>query len=212
MWRGTVQRALGIASLFLCACGGPVTVYYTPVDTEGRGSGETETDGAAAGDETGPSDGSEGASGGDPGSATSGPGGDSAGDDGSSGGGEGNSCAYEDVVVGSGSETLKGTAAGEIPQVVGEVIDRNCGCHLADSIEDVGPNAGSFGGGVSRPLVTFEQLHSDGAGGQKVYERMKERVLQESMPPFVCTTMSQDDIDTLVDWVDAGAPDGASYP
>ena len=116
-----------------------------------------------------------------------------------------------------------GLEAGQIPQIIGEALLRNCGCHYTDNAEgytDYISNAA--------PMSTLADFHADFAGtfpanfdDQPTWVATEVRVIFNQplpMPPNECGVegepgnMSMDDFVLFAQWFQAGAPDGASFP
>jgi hypothetical protein len=111
---------------------------------------------------------------------------------------------------------VAGEDEGELPTEIGDIIDRNCGCHLTDNTE-FPANTPLYYGNVR--IATWDDFHAN-YGGREVYEEVASRVLIElSMPPlFFCgdpsgtgSAMSEDDHALFGAWLDAGAPDAPTW-
>jgi hypothetical protein len=137
-------------------------------------------------------------------------------------------CGLGDLAPGVASPVVAGDAAGQIPTEIGFIIDHNCGCHLTDATPFVRPVADSADAnpphmttladwqGMSSPtsmLTTLEDVRS----------RLDPMIPLLIMPPPgsdanpTCDigtgeTMPPDERARLLQWIDAGGPDGASWP
>ncbi len=99
----------------------------------------------------------------------------------------------------TGSDDADGEPAGGIPCDVLDVLQRNCGeCHGASP---------AFG--APMPLADYDDLLVPSVTDptRKVSEMVAERVVAETgrMPPI--ETMSAEDRDLLLSWIEAGAPE-----
>lgn len=116
-----------------------------------------------------------------------------------------------------------GLEAGQIPQVIGEALLRNCGCHYTD-------NAEGYTDYISNkaPMSTLADFQANFEGtfpanfdDQPTWVATEVRVIFNQplpMPPNECGVegepgnISMDDFVLFAQWFQAGAPDGASFP
>lgn len=124
-------------------------------------------------------------------------------------------CAIESLVPGAPNPIVAGTAAGELPVDVGDLLARNCGCHYVDDAA-LAPEVPAYLGPMQ--MATWQDFHTP-FNGITVADRVADRsVVQLSMPPpFYCDSLafgslSAEDHALLDAWLAAGAPDGASWP
>lgn len=175
---------------------------YGP-DGAGTGPGGTGgTQGTGSGSGSADSEGSTG---------TSGPGPDTAPDDSDDGGPSVPRCSVAGVTAGVVTDPLdKGDEAGRFPQVVGEALEANCGCHtLADrELNTELPF-------LLAPAGTLFLEHADmarPAGGTSLGLLMEDAVFGTfSMPPGTCSAMPANDTAVLLKWFEDGLPDGARF-
>ena len=123
-----------------------------------------------------------------------------------SGGGPSNpACSVEEVTEGVVSDPLdKGDAAGQIPSLVGIVLEERCGCHtLADrELNTKFPALLAPGGTL---FLDYGDVSGLGASLEDaIFGTM-------SMPPGSCPSIPADDQAVLAKWFMDGLPDGASF-
>lgn len=173
----------------------------------GTGGGESSASGTGSGEGT---DGTADATSADPGD------GSGTTDDPDPTGNSGNppsnpACSVEEVTEGDVSDPLdKGDAAGQIPQLVGVVLEERCGCHtLADRTLNTKYPALLAPSGTL--LLDYADLSQplDGTTLGAVLE--EEIFVSLSMPPGSCPSIPSDDLAVLQKWFDDGMPDGASF-
>lgn len=140
--------------------------------------------------------------------------------DASSGGDSTQLCGVADVAPSAPNPFDSGTAAGQIPSDVGQVLSNNCGCHETDPA-DLTMGAPPYGGLVH--FSTLEEIQGDymvGMTPRPVVEALLERVQDEGalrMPPaYFCdlgdgSTILDADRQLLIDWLMAGAPDAPTW-
>ncbi len=124
-------------------------------------------------------------------------------------------CAIESLVPGTPSPIDAGTGVGQLPPEIGDVLERNCGCHFVDPTaleRDVPAYKGTIA------LATWQDFQSP-FNGIPTWQRVRQRAVVElSMPvPFYCDvqevgSLSTEDHALLDAWLTAEAPDGASWP
>jgi hypothetical protein len=124
-------------------------------------------------------------------------------------------CAIESLEPGAPNPIVAGTASGELPIDVGDLLARNCGCHYVDDAALAREVPAYLG---AMPMATWQDFHTP-FNGVLVRDRVADRaVVQLSMPPpFYCDalafgSLSAEDHALLQQWLAAGAPDGASWP
>ncbi len=123
-----------------------------------------------------------------------------------SGGGPSNpACSVEEVTEGVISDPLdKGDGAGQIPTVVGVVLEERCGCHtLSDrELNTKFPDLLAPGGSL---FLDYGDTTAMGATLEDVIFGIM------SMPPGSCPTIPADDRAVLDQWFSDGQPDGATF-
>lgn len=124
-------------------------------------------------------------------------------------------CSIEGLLPGAPSPIDAGDGVGQLPTEIGDVLERNCGCHYIDA-QDLGRTVPAYKGAM--PLATWQDFHSPFLG-TLIYLRVQQRAVVElSMPPvFFCDSLafgslSAADHALLEAWLGAEAPDGASWP
>ncbi|MEM9454806.1 MAG: hypothetical protein AAGF11_11550 [Myxococcota bacterium] len=114
-------------------------------------------------------------------------------------------CSVEEVTEGVVSDPLdKGDAAGQIPSLVGIVLEERCGCHtLADrELNTKFPALLAPGGTL---FLDYGDVSGLGASLEDaIFGTM-------SMPPGSCPSIPMDDRAVLAKWFMDGLPDGASF-
>ena len=118
-----------------------------------------------------------------------------------------------------------GDGEGQIPTVIGELLLRNCGCHYTDNVmagplvdykshaQPLGTWADFQGNFTGILPMNFEDMPAHLAVHMRVVDMMPL-----PMPPFACQvegepgTITAADKELLTAWLDAAAPDGASFP
>ena len=136
-----------------------------------------------------------------------------------SGGNEVLACGLADLDPGGMDTLVAGDAAMQIPTEIGMILDTNCGCHLTTSTTLARmaipyPAAGAFA------MSTWADWHSDYGQGITMLQQARTFLAPPTMPmppPGVCNdgmgnTMPPDQRTRLLEWIDADAPDGASWP
>ena len=125
-------------------------------------------------------------------------------------------CKLSTLAPGAPNSLVAGEGDFELPTEIGEVIDRNCGCHLSDN-EVFAPNTPLYYGTLQ--LSTYDDFHAN-FQGQPVYVEVDARTItQRSMPPlFFCgdpdglsSSLSQADRDLFSAWLVSGAPDAPTW-
>lgn len=134
-----------------------------------------------------------------------------------SGGGTGDDllrCSIEALAPGIDSPVEVGDGAEQLPPSVGDVLERNCGCHYVDPRQVDREVPAYFG---AMPMATWQDFHTPFMG-MLVHQRVRQRAVVElSMPPpFYCDSLdlgslSTEDHALLQAWLDAGAPDAARW-
>lgn len=117
-----------------------------------------------------------------------------------------------------------GEGEGQIPTIIGEALLRNCGCHYTDAATDNGYIDYLSDTVVMRTHadfhVLFEGVFPMNFEDRPVYEAVEVRVVDQMpipMPSIECGVegeegvITQEDRDLFADWLEADAPDGASY-
>ncbi len=118
-------------------------------------------------------------------------------------------CGIDDIVLSAPGMVDKGMGPGQIPPDIGDTIERNCGCHFGDVvIESAIANP--------YPLATLADWQPNAA---YILGRVSLDVGLTMPPAFPChvmtpsgdTNITDEDQARLVAWLQAGAPDGASW-
>ncbi len=134
-----------------------------------------------------------------------------------SGGGTGSDpllCSIEGLAPGSASPVEAGEGAEVLPAEVGDLLERNCGCHYLDAAK-LDPRVPAYNGALL--MATWQDFHTSFMG-QLTYLRVQQRSIVElSMPPvFFCDSLEfgsldADDYALLSAWLEAGAPDAMQW-
>ena len=124
-------------------------------------------------------------------------------------------CGLEDLKPGTPDPIDAGTEAMQIPPDIAAILVASCGCHLADdlAVPDV-PDYLSTGGFDMTTWAGFQAIPR--ADDMPYHARALGYVEMEFMPlSSFCNVdgeaMDPTDRATLVDWLSAGAPDGATW-
>jgi len=133
-------------------------------------------------------------------------------------------CGIEDLKPGSPTDLIDaGDGAMQIPTEIGQVLANNCGCHYVDMLvrTDV---ADYFQDAQPLKITTWAEWQSmyTPAGGdpiptlEGVRARVQDVPVGSPMPPLACDAgggepMTPADRALLLEWIDAGGPDGASW-
>ena len=127
------------------------------------------------------------------------------------------SCALEDIKPGAPNPIEAGTGVGEIPPDIADALEVNCGCHYAGLPYErpLPPYTGVLD---MATWAGFHEEHSfplcqDDLAYLCVLERLDHNL---PMPPSQCSLedgsrISEDDLDLLYQWLEEGAPDGATW-
>lgn len=120
-------------------------------------------------------------------------------------------CSVEEVTEGVVADPLdKGDGAGQIPLLVGVVLEERCGCHtLADRTLNTKFPALLAPAGTLLLDYADLSLPLDGTTLGAVMEDEIFTVM--SMPPGSCPSIPADDLAVLEKWFTDGMPDGASF-
>ena len=128
-------------------------------------------------------------------------------------------CGLEDLEPGAPSPVVSGSGAMQIPPDIGDIIVRSCGCHLVDdfTVDAALPDYPDTG---PVQFDTWEEWQGMYANTETpLLEVMRDRLAFDAtfqMPLPACNvgggeSMLPEDRTTLLDWIDAGAPDGATW-
>ena len=128
-------------------------------------------------------------------------------------------CGLADLAPGAPDPVVAGEAAMQLPAAIGDIVVRGCGCHLADDLAADVPDYPSTG---ALQLTTWTQWHAPfGTTTTPTFEIVASRLVLDGPagmpPPSACdvgdgATMDPADRTALLDWIAAGAPDGATWP
>jgi hypothetical protein len=124
-------------------------------------------------------------------------------------------CGLQDLAPGTPSTIVSGTGAGQIPPDIATILEGNCGCHYTNTYPEPPPYIDYQEGTAPFDMTTIAGFQAD-AAGQPYHALTLSRVMGGgaiAMPPPdpYCQAMSPSDTDTLVAWLTAGAPDGATW-
>lgn len=124
-------------------------------------------------------------------------------------------CGLAELAPDASDPIEAGDAAGMIPGAIGTILADNCGCHYADPPFDRMvldyPSSGAYA------IATLDQFLATGVI-DKTLKRVNPANPALGMPtPNDCDVgggepMPPEDRATLISWLEAGAPDGASWP
>lgn len=129
-------------------------------------------------------------------------------------------CGLEDLKPGAPNPIVAGTEPMMIPPDIATLLVDNCGCHYADMIMTGAPDYSSL---LPLKMDTWEEWQGMyGLPGQEkstidaVLERVRDAPTPTTMPHKWCNVgdgehMVPDERQILVDWLVAGAPDGATW-
>lgn len=129
-------------------------------------------------------------------------------------------CGLEDLKPGAPNPIVAGTEPMMIPPDIATLLVDNCGCHYADMIATGAPDYSSL---LPLKMDTWEEWQGMyGLPGQEkatidvVLERVRDAPTPTTMPHKWCNVgdgehMVPDERQILVDWLVAGAPDGATW-
>ncbi|MBK8241231.1 MAG: hypothetical protein IPK74_37420 [Deltaproteobacteria bacterium] len=122
-------------------------------------------------------------------------------------------CGLEDVKAGAPNPMNAGTGAMQIPPDIGTILTDNCGCHLADDLDVA---LADYSGMFDMSTLGGWQLLTGGTMPVPYHEVALDYLEMDFMPFEGCDVgggvkMPTDDRDTLVAWLTAGAPDGATW-
>jgi hypothetical protein len=129
-------------------------------------------------------------------------------------GGEVLKCSIEGLLPGTASPVQVGDGAQALPPAIGALLERNCGCHYLDP-RQLGAEVPAYFG--SMPMATWQDFHTPFMG-TLTYLRVQQRAVVElgMPPPYFCDSLdvgalSTDDHALLQAWLEAGAPDAATW-
>lgn len=155
-----------------------------------------------------------------PGGGGGGGSGGSAGDTaGSSGGSMLGPCGLDEVDPGASNPIVSGNGADQIPTEIGTILTDNCGCHL--STKTSLPGYLAYPTSLPFKITTIAEWRAEYMAGVTNIDKAKDRVVSTALSPMpqpaYCDVgggepMPPADRQTLLDWLDAGAPDGANWP
>ncbi len=127
----------------------------------------------------------------------------------------GQGCGIDDLVTGTPLTIDAGMGAGQIPPDIGEAIAANCGCHFAASQDDIDP---AVTGALANAFALGTLADWQGAL-TTIQPKVEQAMGTTPMPPlFPCmptgemlVSITPEDQMLLLDWMDADAPDGATW-
>lgn len=137
-----------------------------------------------------------------------------------SGGDELLACGLADLDPGAANPVVAGDGAMQIPTEIGAIFTANCGCHLNTSIT-LARGVAPYPPTLPFKMATWADWHSDYAAGVSMLEQARPRLDPSALSLMpqkgVCNvgngeTMPADERSRLLEWIDAGGPDGASWP
>jgi hypothetical protein len=130
-------------------------------------------------------------------------------------------CGLEDLKPGAPNPVVSGTEPMQIPPDIGTILVDNCGCHYADML-DVGPPVADYSELLPLRIETWEQWQ--GEYGiltikptlDSCLARVRDAPLGTTMPHRSCHVGDGELMDPaqrqiLIAWMEAGAPDGATW-
>jgi hypothetical protein len=131
-------------------------------------------------------------------------------------------CGLEDLKHGAPNPIVSGTEPMQIPPDIATILVDSCGCHYADML-DVGPPVADYSSTLPLHIETWEQWQ--GSYGfpmnlkptlPAVLDRVQDSPLQFTMPHRSCNVGDGEQMvpaqrEVLIDWILAGAPDGATW-
>lgn len=124
-------------------------------------------------------------------------------------------CGLADLSPGAPDPIDAGTAAMQIPPDIAAIQLASCGCHLTDELDDTIPDYGQTGPFDMRTWAGFQALR---AGDMMPWHAIALDYVQTEFMPLsaFCDVggglhMDPDARATLVAWLTAGAPDGATW-
>lgn len=129
-------------------------------------------------------------------------------------------CGIDDVDNGGMIATIDaGDGVGQIPTEIGDILAGNCGCHYSSMI--MTPPFASYPPTFLLDMTTLDAFSQEiDADGTIASVDVRERLLGENgvpiMPSPPCSTAEGEAMDpalrdTLIAWIDAGLPDGATW-
>lgn len=130
-------------------------------------------------------------------------------------------CGLEDLKAGAPNPVVSGTEPMQIPPDIGTILVDNCGCHYADML-DVGPPVADYSELLPLRIETWEQWQGEyGILTIKptlgsCLARVRDAPLGTTMPHRSCHVGDGERMDPaqrqiLIAWMEAGAPDGATW-
>jgi hypothetical protein len=128
-------------------------------------------------------------------------------------------CGIDDLKPGAPNPIDAGTGAMQIPPDIATILADNCGCHYADELA-VTTVADYLGLADLATWSGWQEEHPSpnvaGIVKDIVRQRLDPTSPQIMPPPVHCNlgggeTMPLADRQTLIDWIEAGTPDGATW-
>ncbi len=128
---------------------------------------------------------------------------------------DGGSCSVEALAASGVAPIDAGLTAEQIPEIIGEVVAGNCGCHLAEMLVS---EAEAYRLSLPFDLTTLQGWRATVQGREAASVVHTRVVEQQTMPPaYACddgsgATMTPADRDLLADWIADGLPGGDAWP
>jgi len=125
-------------------------------------------------------------------------------------------CGLEDLAPGTPSMIVAGVAADQIPPDIATILENNCGCHYTNTYPEPPPYLDYQEGTLLLDMRTVAGFRAMNGAMQQFTAVTLDRLMGGgpiAMPPPdpYCQAMPTSDFDTLVAWLGAGAPDGATW-
>ncbi len=124
-------------------------------------------------------------------------------------------CGLAELAPGAMNPIQSGTGAMQIPPDIAAIQAANCGCHLSDDVVPMTPDYPAIGPFDMTTWAGFQALRE---GDMMPYHAIALGYVESEFMPLssFCSIggglhMDADDRATLIAWLTAGAPDGASW-
>ena len=124
-------------------------------------------------------------------------------------------CALQTLAPGAVSWVVTGDGADVLPTEIGEILERNCSCHVTE-LEEFGPLTPLYEGALR--FTTHAEFHATWQGSP-AFVLVDERTFDTlSMPPlYYCgdgdygSSVHSPDFEIFAAWLEAEAPDAALW-